>query len=97
MKQTYKVVPLITCEMSFGQNVCKLILGVNTSDPNLWNEIDSVKQPVKRTSVGSGNMSSSGTSTSDGHVDHSFIVFKNIQLRCIMGTLRARGNKLNMR
>ena len=35
IEQMKKIVPLITCEISFGQNVCKLMFGVNVTDLDL--------------------------------------------------------------
>ena len=31
-EQTQKMIPFITCEISFGQDVCELVLGVNVFD-----------------------------------------------------------------
>ena len=42
-------------------------------------QIDSVKQPIKRDSVGSGHVSHRRTSTFDDHLDHFFIVFENVK------------------
>ena len=44
--QTKKMVPLITREITFGQHVRKLVLGVNIFDLNFGVLIDSVTQPV---------------------------------------------------
>ena len=46
-EQKKKTVPLITCEIAFGQNVCELVFGVNVTDLNFGNKINSVKQPTK--------------------------------------------------
>ena len=67
VKQTQKMVPLITCEISLGQHVCELMFGINVSDLNFGTEVNSVKQPVKSNSVGSGNMSHCRASS---HYDH---------------------------
>ena len=32
IEQTKKIVPLITCEISFGQNLCELMFGANVTD-----------------------------------------------------------------
>ena len=53
IEQMKKIVPLITCEMSFSQNVCELVFGVNVTDLNLGVHINRVKQPVQSNSVGS--------------------------------------------
>ena len=44
-----KIVPLIMCEISFGQFVCELIFGVNATDLDLWVQI---KQPIQSNSAG---------------------------------------------
>ena len=51
------MIPFITCEISLGQYVCELVFGVNVFDLDLGIQIDSIKQPIKGNSVGSGNMS----------------------------------------
>ena len=57
LKKTQKMIPFITCEISLGQYVCELVFGVNVFDLDLGVQIDSVEQPIKRNSVGPGNMS----------------------------------------
>ena len=47
-----KIVPLITCEITFGQHVCDLMFGVNVTDLNLGVKINLVKQPIQSNSVG---------------------------------------------
>ena len=47
-----KIVPLIMCEISFGQYVCELIFGVNVTDLDLWVQINPVKQPIQSNSAG---------------------------------------------
>ena len=44
--QTTKMVPLITCEIFFGQHVRELVFGVITFDLDLGIQIDSVEQPI---------------------------------------------------
>ena len=78
-EQMKKIVPIVTCETTFGQNVCELMFGVNVSDLNLGIQINSVKQPIQSNSVGSGNVSLCGTSTFDYHLNHGFIILKDIQ------------------
>ena len=65
VEQMMKIAPLITCEVSFGQHVCELIFGVNVFDLYLGVQINPVKQPNQRNSVGSWNMSHCGTPTFD--------------------------------
>ena len=74
-----KIIPLITREISFGQDVCELVFGVNVTDLDFWVQIEPVKQPIQSTSVGSGNMSHRWTSTFDNHFDYRLIVLKDIQ------------------
>ena len=57
VKQTRKMIPFITCEISLGQYVCELVFGVDIFDLDLGVQVDSIKQPIKNNSVGSRNMS----------------------------------------
>ena len=43
VKQTEKVIPLITGEITFGQHVCELVFGVKIFDLDVWVQIDSFK------------------------------------------------------
>ena len=72
VKQTQKMIPFITCEISLGQYVCELVFGVDALD--LDSEV--VRQLTKRNSVGPGNMSHCGTSAFKNHLNHCFVVFK---------------------
>ena len=36
VKQTQKMIPFITCEISLGQHVCELVFGVNVFDLDFW-------------------------------------------------------------
>ena len=72
VEQTQKIVPFITCEISMCQCVCELVLGVNVFDFDLGVQIDSIKQPIKSNSVGSGNMSHCRTSSLYDHLDDNF-------------------------
>ena len=79
IKQSQQMIPLITCETAFGQDVSELVLGFNIFDLNLGIKINSIKQPVKSNSVGPGNMSHRWTSPFYYHLNNSFIVFKYVQ------------------
>ena len=57
VKQAQQMIPLITRETSFGQNVSKLVFGVDVFDLDLGIQINSIKQPIKCNSVSPGNMS----------------------------------------
>ena len=81
VEQTKKMVPLITCETLFGQHVKELVFGVTIFDLDFGIQIDSVKQPIKRNSVGSGQVSHCWTSSFDDHLDYWLIVLKSVQLR----------------
>ena len=79
VEHTQKMIPFITCEVSLCQYVCELVLGVNVFDLDLGVQIDSIKQPIKSNSVGSGNMSHCRASSLYDHLDHCFVVFKYFQ------------------
>ena len=95
-EQTQKMVPLITCEISLCQYVCELILGVNVFDLDFWVQIDSIKQPIKSNSVGSGNMSHCRTSSLYNHLDHNFVVFKHMSQSILMRRLDFGRNTINI-
>ena len=48
-----KIVPFVTCKITFGQNVCELMFGVNVSDLNFRIKISLVKQLIQSNFVGS--------------------------------------------
>ena len=81
VEHTEKVVPFIMSEVAFGQQVSKsFFFGVSRFDLDLWVQVDSIKQPIKRNSVGSGHVSHRRTSASDDHLDRSVSVFENMKL-----------------
>ena len=80
VKQSAKMMPCITGEIAFRQHVSKLVFGVNIFDVDLLIQIDSVKQPIQRDSVGSGLVSHRRTSALNDHFGESVIFFKNVQL-----------------
>ena len=79
VEQTQKMIPFITCEISLCQYVCELVLGVIMFDLDFGIENDSIKQPIKSNSVGSGNVSHCRASSLYDHLDHCFVVFKDVQ------------------
>ena len=87
-EQTQKMIPFITCETSLCQYVCELVFGVNVFDLDLGVQIDSIKQPIKSNPVGSGNMSHCGTSLLYDHLDHCFVVYKDVQHSFLMRRIR---------
>ena len=90
------MVPFITCEIIFGQHVSKLVLGVNIFDLDLGVHIDSVEEPIKRNSVGSGHVPHRRTSALYDHFDHSFIVFKTVQLSFELRSFCACDNAIHI-
>ena len=87
VEQTQKMIPFITCEFSLGQHVCELVFGINVLDSDIGVQIDSIEQPIKSNSVGSGNMSHCRASSLCDHLDHCFVVFKHIQQSFLMRRL----------
>ena len=79
IEQTQQMIPLVTCEISLGQYVCELVFGVNVFNLDLGVQIDSIEQPIKSNSLGSGNVSHCGASFFNDHIDHCFVVFKDVQ------------------
>ena len=74
-----------TSEIALGQYVCELVVGVDVFDLDLGVQIDSIEQPIKSNSVGSGNVSHCGTPSLCNHLDHCYVVFKHIQQSFLMG------------
>ena len=96
VEQTQKMIPFVTCEMSLCQYVCELVLGVNVFDLDFGVQIDSIEQPIKSNSVGSGNMSHCRASSLYDHLDHCFVVFKHIQQSFLTRRIDVLRNKINI-
>ena len=79
VEQMEKVVPLITCEIPFCQYVCKLMFGIDIPNLNLGIQIYPIKQPIKSNSVGSRHMSHCWTPAFDYHLNHGFMVLRDVQ------------------
>ena len=79
VKQIQQMIPLITCEIPFYQDVCEMICGVDVFDLDFGVQIDSIEQPIKSNSMSSGDVSHCWTSAFNNHLDYSFIVLKHIQ------------------
>ena len=80
VKQTQKMIPFITCEISLGQYVCELVFGVDVFDLDFGVQIISIEQPIKSNSVSSGDVSHCWTFLPFMIIfDYSFIVLKYIQ------------------
>ena len=60
------------------KNVCELVFGVDVFDLDFGVQINSIEQPIKSNSVGSGNMSHCRTSDFDDHLDNCFVIFKDV-------------------
>ena len=76
VKHAQQMIPLITRDTSFGQNVSKLVFGVEVFDLDLGIQINSIEKPIKRNSVGPGNMSHCRTPSFNDHFDHCFICLR---------------------
>ena len=96
VKQIQQMIPFIRCEISFGQYVCELVFGDDVFDLDFGIQIDSIEQPIKSNSVGSGNMSHCRTPSFNDHLDHCFIVFKHIQWSFLTRRLDIWGNRINV-
>ena len=64
----------------FGSDVCELVFGVDVFDLHLGVQINSIEQPIKSNSGGSGDVSRCRTSAFNDHFNYSFIVLKHKQL-----------------
>ena len=92
-----KIVPFVTCEISFCQDVCNLVFGVNVPYWNLRIQVDSVKQPIKSNYVGSWHMSHCWTHTFEFHLNHGFIVLKHVQHSIGLRKFRIRKYIVNVK
>ena len=92
-EQAQQMIPLITSEISFGWNICGLVLGINVLDLDFWVQVNSIEQPLERNFVGPGNMSHCWTSAFHNHLDHSLIVFKHKQQSFLTRVLTASGTE----
>ena len=79
VKQTQQMIPFITCEIPFVKMSASWFFGVDVFDLDFGVQINSIEQPIKSNSVGSGNVSHCRTSAFHNHLDYSFIVLKHIQ------------------
>ena len=70
IEQAQQMIPLITCEISFSQNISELVLDVDVFDLDFGVQIDPINQPIKSNSVSPGNMSLCGTRSLHWHFDH---------------------------
>ena len=96
IEQTQKMIPFIRCEISLCQYVCELVLGVNVFDLDLGVQFDSIKEPIKSNSVGSGNMSHCRTPSFNDHFDHCVVVFKDVQQSFLTRRMHVWRNEINI-
>ena len=47
VEQMKKIVPFVTCDITFGQNACELMFGISVPDLNFRIKINPVKQPTQ--------------------------------------------------
>ena len=90
VKRRQKMIPFITPPWSACLRVgfwCKMF-GLD-----FWVQIDSIDQPIKSNSVGSGNMSHRRASSLYDHLDHCFAVFKHIQQSFLMRNWTLEGTR----
>ena len=52
VKQGQQMIPLITCEISFSQDVCELVFGIDVFDLDFGVQVNSIEQPIESNSVG---------------------------------------------
>ena len=72
------MVPFITCETAFRQNVGELVFGINVFDFDFGIQVHSFKLPIELDSV-SGHVSHRRISAFKNYPNHCFIFFKNIR------------------
>ena len=96
LNKTQKMIQFITYEVSLGQHVCKLVCGVSVFDLDLGVQTDSIEQPIRSNSVGSGDVSHCRISAFNDQLDHSFIVLKHIQSSFLTRGLDIWRNSINV-
>ena len=96
IEQSQQMIPFITCEIPFGQDVCELVFGVNVFDLDFGVQINSIEQPIKSNSVGSGYVFHCWTLAFDDDSNHCIVVLKNKQYRAESRRLRVRRNIINI-
>ena len=73
-----KILPSVTCEITFGQDVCEWMFGINVSTLYFRVKIYHAKQPIQSNSVDSWQLSHCGTSAFYYHPNQGFIVLKDV-------------------
>ena len=75
------MIPFTRVKFPFFSMPASWVFGVYVFDLDFGVQIDSIEQPIKSNSVGSGNMSHCRASSLYNHLDHCFVVFKHIQTK----------------
>ena len=73
------IVPFVTCEITFGQNVCELMFRINVSNLNLESRLIMSNNQSKATLWVLDTCLIVGLRPSFDHLNHGFIVLKDIQ------------------
>ena len=93
IKQCQQMIPLITCEIPFRQDVCELVFGVDVFYLDFGVQINSIEQPIKSNPVSSGDVSHCRTSAFHNRFNYSFIVLKHIQWSFLARGLNIEGTE----
>ena len=96
IEQAQQMIPLITREMSFGQNVSELVFGVNVFDLDLGVQKWFYRITNQEQLCGFWKHVSLSASSLDNHLDHCFVVFKHIQQSFLMRRIDVWVNKINI-
>ena len=96
VEQTQKMIPFITCEISLCQYVCDLVLVVNVFWFGSWGPNWFYQTTNQEQLCGSGNMSHCRASFLFDHLDHCFVVFKDVQQSFLTRRIHVRGSKINI-
>ena len=72
-----------------------MVFGVDVFDFDFGVQINSIEQPIKSNSLGSGDMSHCRTSAFNNHLDHCFVVLNHIQQTFLMRRLDVWVNTVN--
>ena len=74
VEQMKKIVPLVTCEITFGQYVCELMFGADVPNLNLGSKLILSNNQSRATLWFFCHMSHCRTPAFDHHINHGFIV-----------------------
>ena len=96
VEQMKKIVQFVTCEIAFVKNVCELMFGIDVHHLNLGVHINPVKQPIQSNPLGSSHVSHCWTPAFDYHLNHGFMVLKDIQHDTKLRWSHVRRNVINI-